>query len=434
QYQNTLWAFQIAWSVVLVALVGALVLLRNLRPSMLQMGLAIALGFIASYSSLQGLLVWPAGLVLLAARGQTRRSAILWSAAAIVAIPLYFLGFNYGESGTASLHQILANLPLVAKGLLISLGSVIPTLTAGILGDRLSEMIGALLFVAGIMVAVAWLREGRPAGPKAFCVALVVLTLAFDVLLVPTRIVGSITAGTASRYVTFNWPLVVGVYAYAILRARDVQRHARPVRFLRASLALLVVAQIAVASYVGVEQGRIARTVRNTAADILANYRGAPLSLAAPYILPTCAVLPPSSPYCLRMDSFVRTADGSGANVFSNRKAQSSYRSLGIVPGGAAATPLPIPAVLRREIGSKADEQKAWNVLSAVYASNPAVRAAFPAAHGVSPALVAWAASTARSVTQEDIDRNEWAAPLSGAFFLPQYAKTYEAWNTILGK
>jgi hypothetical protein len=359
----------------------------------------------------------------------------LWSAAGIVAIPLYFLGFVFGgAAGTASLHQILANLPLVAKGLLISLGSVIPTLTAGILGDRLSEMIGALLFVAGIMVAVAWLREGRPAGPKAFCVALVVLTLAFDVLLVPTRIVGSITAGTASRYVTFNWPLVVGVYAYAILRARDVQRHARPVRFLRASLALLVVAQIAVASYVGVEQGRIARTVRNTAADILANYRGAPLSLAAPYILPTCAVLPPSSPYCLRMDSFVRTADGSGANVFSNRKAQSSYRSLGIVPGGAAATPLPIPAVLRREIGSKADEQKAWNVLSAVYASNPAVRAAFPAAHGVSPALVAWAASTARSVTQEDIDRNEWAAPLSGAFFLPQYAKTYEAWNTILGK
>ena len=73
-------------------------------------------------------------------------------------------------------------------------------------------------------------------------------------------------------------------------------------------------------------------------------------------------------------------------------------------------------------------------MLSAVYASNPAVRAAFPAAHGVSPALVAWAASTARSVTQEDIDRSEWAAPLSGAFFLPQYAKTYEAWNTILGK
>ncbi len=434
QYQNTLWAFQIAWSVVLVALVGALVLLRNVRPSMLQMGLAIALGFVASYSSLQGLLVWPAGLILLASRGQTRRSFILWSAAAIVAIPLYFVGFNYGESGTASLHQILANLPLVVKGLLISLGSVIPTITAGISGNGLSELIGALLLIASIIVARAWWREGRPAGAKAFCVALIVLTLAFDVLLVPARIVGSVTAGTASRYATFNWPMIVGLYAYAILWARDARYYPVPVRVLRASLALLVVAQVVVASYVGVEQGRITRTVRTTTADILANYSGTPLSLAAPYILPPCAALPSPS-YCSGMSAGVRTVEESGVNVFSDRKTLAGYRSLGIVPGGVASEPLPIPAALRREVASGADGRKAWSVLSAVYSSNPAVRAAFPDQHlnGVSPSLIAWAASTAAGpITRADIILNEWGAPLGPPYFLQQYAKTYEAWAAIL--
>ncbi len=431
QYQNTLWAFQLAWSIVMVALVGALVLLLELRPSMLRMGLAIVLGIVASYSSLQGLLVWPAGLVILASRGQTRRSVILWSAAAIVAIPLYFVGFSYAASGSSSLRQVLANLPTVTRGLLISLGSVIPTITAGISGDRLSEVIGALFLIASVATALAWWRERRPAGPKAFCVALIVLTLAFDVLLVPGRIIGSVTAGTSSRYATFNWPMVVGIYAYAVLRARDARYYPVPARFFRDVLALLVVAQIVVASYVGVEAGRVTRTVRNTTADILANYSGAPLSLAAPYVLPPC-VVSPSPSYCSGMSAGIRKVEKAGVNVFSDRKALASYRLLGIVPSGAAAVPLPIPAALRREVGSGADERKAWNVLSAVYASDPAVRAAFPVAHGGTPALVAWAASVGRSITRADIVENEWAVPLGDAFFLQQYASTYQAWTEIL--
>jgi hypothetical protein len=134
------------------------------------------------------------------------------------------------------------------------------------------------------------------------------------------------------------------------------------------------------------------------------------------------------------MSAGVRTVEESGVNVFSDRKALASYRSLGIVPGGVAAEPLPIPAVLRQEVGSGATERKAWSVLSAVYSSNPAVRAAFPVVHGVSPSLLTWAASTGSNITRADIVLNEWAAPLGDAFFLQQYAHTYAAWAAILRK
>lgn len=431
QYQNTLWAFQIAWPVVLVTLVGSLAILLKPQPSLLRLGIAIALGFVASYSSLQGLLIWPSGLIILAARGLSRRAILVWSAAGVIAIPIYFVGFSYGESGTASPSQILTHLPTVVRGFLISIGSVIPTLSAGIEGDLLSEFIGLLLMIASLIVAVSWLREGRPAGPKSFCVALIFLTVAFDILLIPGRIVGSVTGGTASRYATFNWPLVVGLYAYAILWARSAQFYRAPVQVFRALVAVVVVVQIAVASYVGVQQGRVTRSVRNTAADVLANYRGAPLSLAAPYILPPCAA-PPSPSYCSGMTASVLKVEKARVNFFSDAKAVSAYRSLGILPSGVARPRLPIPAVLHQRITSGADELKAWDLLSAVYAETPALWKAFPLRDGVSPSLVAWAARSSSSITQADIIENEWLAPLSAPFFLQQYAKTYRAWAKIL--
>jgi hypothetical protein len=427
QYQNILWAFQIAWPLVLVTLVGALVLLLRLQLSLLRIGIAIVLGIVASYSSIQGLLVWPAGLIVLAVRGQTWRARIIWSVAALIAIPLYFAGFSYNATGGASLSKILGHLPLVLRGLLISIGSVIPTLTAGISGERLSEIIGALLVIASVIIAVAWWREGRPSGPKAFCVALIFVTLAFDVLLVPSRIIGSVTAGSASRYASFNWPLVVGVYAYAILWSRDAQFYKRPVQVFRASVALLVVAQIIVASYVGIQQGRVARNVRTTTADILANYRGAPLSLSAPYILPPC-VVPPTPSYCSGMSAGVFKVEKAHVNVFSDGKSLLAYRSSGIVPGGIAKPQLSIPPVLRRKIESGGDQLKAWKLLSTIYASDSAVRAAFPLVRGVDPSLIVWAGETSRSLTKSDIIENAWAAPLGAAFFLQQYAKIYKGW------
>lgn len=102
QYQNTLWGFQLAWYVVLVAVVCSLVLLDRFIMTWLALSLAMASGIVASYSSLQGLIIWPIGLLLLALRRRRPVFGLTWVLVAIATVAVYFAGYNSGQSGSDS--------------------------------------------------------------------------------------------------------------------------------------------------------------------------------------------------------------------------------------------------------------------------------------------------------------------------------------------
>ena len=61
QVTDTLWGFQMAWYLVMLMLALALFLLDRLKFSWIVLTWAIAAAVIGSFSSLQGLLIWPAG-------------------------------------------------------------------------------------------------------------------------------------------------------------------------------------------------------------------------------------------------------------------------------------------------------------------------------------------------------------------------------------
>ncbi len=98
QYQDTLWGFQMAWYLVLLALGATLFLLDRMHLSGLAVAGAVACAVVGSYSSLQGLLIWPAGLVLLLLRHRSRRIIIGWIGAALVTVAGYF--FHFSSSST----------------------------------------------------------------------------------------------------------------------------------------------------------------------------------------------------------------------------------------------------------------------------------------------------------------------------------------------
>ena len=74
---NTLWEFSLRGNLVLLALSVSLVLCDHPRWDWLVFTGAIVAGVVGSYSSLQGLLIWPAGPVILLVR---RRSPLYWLA------------------------------------------------------------------------------------------------------------------------------------------------------------------------------------------------------------------------------------------------------------------------------------------------------------------------------------------------------------------
>ena len=101
QATNTLWGFQMAWYLVLLMTALALFLLDQEPQRWLVFGCAIAAAVIASFSSLQGLLVWPAGLLLIYLRRRPRHLAIAWIGSAVLTGVIYFVGFNFNVSQSA---------------------------------------------------------------------------------------------------------------------------------------------------------------------------------------------------------------------------------------------------------------------------------------------------------------------------------------------
>lgn len=432
QYENTLWAFQIAWAMVLFAVVASVAVLCRSPTSILRLILAAALGILASYSLLQGLCVWPCGLAVLLTRGQPKKMAAIWCALAALVTFGYFADFSLAASGSPTRQFILAHLTEGARGFLITMGSVIPNINSGIppiASPSITEAVGALLLISGAVVVIAWFTKGRPSGARAFCVALILLTVLFDLVLIPGRLVFSANEGTISRYATFNWPLVLGVYGYAVMWWSDRPKHKIVALVARFGLTSLVLAQIAVGSIVGFEQGQITRTVRLTSQAALANWQTEPPAIEAPYLYPPCG----DDPHiCVEIYNVAQTVQQAHMNLFADPATVTKLQSLGIVPGGTDAVQLPVPAYLQAAVGSTPHGQQAWNVLGSIYTSDRALQASYPQTKAGTQALLAWAAAAGKSVTPSEISKQEWSAPVTSDLFLLQYATTYAAWAKAL--
>jgi hypothetical protein len=428
QYQSTLWAFQIAWFMVLFAVVSAFALLAKPEASMKRLALAALLGAVGSYSLLQGLLVWPGGLLVLLASGRSNRLRVAWCAAGVAVTAGYLADYSFAASGSASLSYVLAHLSVAVKGVLITAGSIIPSTASGI-GDissaRVSQLTGAVLLAAGAGSIVVWWVRGRTPGPQAFCVALILTSMLFAVMLIPGRLAENMYAGTTSRYDTFMWPLLLGTYAFAVMeRPRTIWRR----RWAWAPLLLLsaaVAADAFVSTTVGIEQGQVTRQVRLTSVDVLANWQTAPPAVAAPYLLPPCAN---EEVVCSELKAAAEVLERDQFSIFSDPSHVSSLRDLGIVPGGVPVRPLAIPATLSGQVNASATSRRAWTVLSAVYRSDPALESEYAqTSHGVTEILL-WAIASADEVNAQAIIDAEWYPPVAGGFFLAPYETVYRSW------
>jgi hypothetical protein len=98
QAVNALWGFQMAWYLVLLMVVLALFLLDQEPQHWPVFGGAIAAAVIASFSSVQGLLVWPAGLLLIYLRRRPGHLAFAWIGSAVLALQLQRCPVAHSES------------------------------------------------------------------------------------------------------------------------------------------------------------------------------------------------------------------------------------------------------------------------------------------------------------------------------------------------
>jgi len=218
QWENTLWGFQVAWYMILLALVVALYLLD--RPSMTVLAFAGAAtaSFVGSLSSSQGLLIWPAGLVLLYHRRRSWPFVVTWCVAAVGTAALYLHDLNL-QKGNSAPHYASTHLVASVKFFLFAIGDVVGVhLNFGQSGSTAVLAFGAVLVVVAVALLVFYGIRPDNDGPAPLGLSLIVVGLLFAATVTQGRSLFGYFGASASRYTTFDVLVPLGIYLTVVAR------------------------------------------------------------------------------------------------------------------------------------------------------------------------------------------------------------------------
>jgi hypothetical protein len=280
QWQNTLWGYQMAWYLIVLAFAVAVVLLDRPQLGRLVFIGAVLAAVVGSYSSLQGLLIWPVGLVLLYHRRRPTWVFVSWVVTALAAAALFFHHYRSNSSigATYALKHPLSSI----KFFLFALGDIVGVplkatsgfSPAGTNGYPVVVAFGAVILVLAVFVVVKWgLHRDEDTGTPVG-VALILFGLLFDLLITDGRMFFGYWGASQSRYVTNDVLVLAGVYLATLGGSRSTGRSLfdridRGV-ISRVALAAMVI-QVAFGVHYGIEGAQHEHQDYVTAATLTRN-------------------------------------------------------------------------------------------------------------------------------------------------------------------
>ena len=222
QHENWLWAFQFAFFFIqLSALVSIFAISHSDTALPLRLIAAIGFAVAASYSSAQGLLVWPAlvvSLVLTKDSRQTKMVGILWlTIAALATIWFYFLGLTRSDRLQLRPDQVSGKPQLPFVGFLGLAGNSLAGWISFEHRPHRAWLIGLAMtaILAGLVVLLIRRRKISQAAPW---LGLAAFSYLFCFVTTYGRLGLGYTGGfLASRYTTHVTFLVIALLAMVVL-------------------------------------------------------------------------------------------------------------------------------------------------------------------------------------------------------------------------
>jgi hypothetical protein len=209
QYQNTLWGFQLAWYLVLLSLALVIFIVDRVTLSAPALAAAIAVAIVGSYSSTQGLLIWPVGLLLLLYRSRSAKICWIWTAAAALTVSFYFFRYQLHVATSVPPLPRYPVFPLLFA--IFAIGDGLGVLVKPGQHNTWLLLLGA--FIGALAIAslcrYAFRRDNSTGSPIGVC--LCCFGLGFVALIAFSRSRLGYYEASVSRYVTFDFLIVLGV-------------------------------------------------------------------------------------------------------------------------------------------------------------------------------------------------------------------------------
>jgi hypothetical protein len=224
QYGNTLWGFQMAWYLVMLALAVSLFLVDWPTLTWPILAAAIAAAIVGSFSSLQGLLIWPAGLVLLYHRRRSTPKVLAWIGSAAATATLYF--YNFNPDAGSPYHKFAIEHPVNSfKFVLFLLGDVVGVQLAPGAANGAVEWLGAAILIVAVIAVVTCGLRRDDTGAAPLGVALIIFGILFAGMVTQGRVFAGLTpqGAGASRYTSFDLLVLAGSYLALLARPRGAR-------------------------------------------------------------------------------------------------------------------------------------------------------------------------------------------------------------------
>lgn len=288
QWACALYGFELGWFLVMLTFTGSLFLLDRSALTGVAMAGAIAVAVVGSFSSLQGLFIWPAGLVLLLLRGRPLRHVVAWVVAACVTAIVYF--YNWNTVG-GSVSYGIAHPVETLRFFFFAVGDVLgaPLPDSPHTSDYAILVLGVLIVSAGIWALwIAGRRvdttTGKPIGASLICFGFF-----FAAGIAGARTSFGLSAAGDSRYATFDLLILAGTYLVAIDQSRRPAAVKGRHRGMRSSALLgvavgLIVLQLAVGTPEGLSNAASYRSFELTGQDVTVNIDRAPDGLVTNHL------------------------------------------------------------------------------------------------------------------------------------------------------
>jgi hypothetical protein len=207
QIGDTLFGFQMAWYLIMLALAVTLYLLERRQLGWLLLCGAAVAAVVGSFSSFPGLIIWPAGLVVLVVRRSRGAFILAWIASAVVTTGVYFYHFTGSDTGYPLSHPASA-----LKFFFLAVGDVLGNpLRAGANGGSIMYLGVVIVAIAASVVAI-YGRRSREEGRSSTGLALICFGLLFAVSITVGRTKMGLWAASQTRYATFDLLILVGCY------------------------------------------------------------------------------------------------------------------------------------------------------------------------------------------------------------------------------
>lgn len=285
QWGGALYGYSLGWYIIIFCLALVLFLIDRPAPTWITWSGAVVAAVIASYSSLQGLFVWVAGLTIILQRRRPTRFIVAWVGAGLATAGLYFYRWDPSQGGGIS--YALKHPGETLQYFFFAVGDVV---SVRLPDSPHGAQYGVLLFGVAIFAVAIWClvsygfraddSSARPLGA-----ALIWVGLLFAAGAAGARTEIGISNAGFSLYVAFDVLILLGALLIVIDRPPTDFAHSTkrtPLHLgMGVAVGALVLVQVLVGTVNGISQSGEYRDYELTGAIVTAKIRQAPDGLVA---------------------------------------------------------------------------------------------------------------------------------------------------------